>query len=149
MTPQESTTFQKNLQENSWSEEDIESYSCGKCMYLAAAIHRKFGWSISLVLDFPGPDAYIGHAWAVNPVNNDCVDIDGSYPINRNGWIYHYSEVQHDLNEKQLFDLTEKTCHRKLDLEEWENDVLEATKVLEQYLIPKYSLGVHNKPKIK
>ena len=140
-----------NKEENyGLSEEDIDSYVSGKCMYLAGAIHRKFGWDISLTIDFPeDKGCYIGHAWAVNPINGYCVDIDGSYPLERNGWIAVYSEVKNGLNEKQLFEITEKTSGRPLSQEEWENDILEATQVLEKYLIPKYNLGNNNKHKIK
>ena len=60
-------------------EELIEEHVSGKCMYLAAALHRRYGYEIQAAIDDHGShNAYIGHAWVVEPLSGDVIDLTGS-----------------------------------------------------------------------
>ncbi len=64
------------------TDDELEQFVNGKCMYLAAALHRARGWEIQAVIEpaEAGYPAYVGHAWCVDPASGFCVDIDGAYP---------------------------------------------------------------------
>jgi len=46
------------------SEEDIQTYSYGSCMWLALAAHARTGWPLEVCLD---EDQFISHAWVRMP----------------------------------------------------------------------------------
>lgn len=140
--------------------EDLDAYTCGKCMYLAAALHRQYGWSIQVVLaqheitglrttfqelqeELRRPDQSrfvspsIGHAWVVEPVSGMCVDIDGRYASSQNGWDNGYDTVVSNLNEAELRELTNIGTESPLSVEEWNARVAEAAVVVKDYLAQK------------
>lgn len=46
------------------SEDDIQTFSYGHCMWFALATHERTGWPLEVVLDDGG---FIGHAWVRMP----------------------------------------------------------------------------------
>lgn len=54
----------------------IEKYSCGCCMWLAAAIHNLMGWPMEAILQRDLDTVWIVHAWVLAP-NGSRVDILG------------------------------------------------------------------------
>ena len=120
------------------TEEVIEDYISGKCMYLAAALSRHFGWEIRVAQELPDtPDSYIGHAWCVEPTTGYCVDIDGLYPHDINGWIHPGAKLLTNLGEQELLHLTMTTGGYPFTAQYWEDAVVEAQAVVTQYLVPK------------
>ena len=116
-------------------EELNEQYVCGKCMYLAAALHRRFGFPIEVCVEVPGtPHAYVGHAWVVDPATGDVIDIDGQYPASANGWLHPAAEHRQGLDEKDLFALITSTCYQPFEDGEWEQAVADAQAVIDQHL---------------
>lgn len=113
-------------------EEEIESYLSGKCMYLAAALHRTFGWEIQATLE-DNHSPYIGHTWCIVPETGECADIDGFYPMSRNGWLSPQSELIVKLNEKTLFALVQSTSYSSVTVQEWESSVQDAMDVVLHY----------------
>jgi hypothetical protein len=113
-------------------QEIIDSYVSGKCMYLAAAIHRETGWEIQATIT-GFPDSYIGHCWCIEPISGHCVDIDGAYAMCKNGWVGEHDEVKVGLSEADLLSLVRQTCHREFADKDWELDVLEAKHVVDTF----------------
>lgn len=55
------------------SEDDIQTFSYGHCMWFALAAHERTGWPLEVVLDDGG---FIGHAWVRMP-DGDSFDVAG------------------------------------------------------------------------
>lgn len=51
-------------------------YLDGDCMWLAQALHRRFGWQIRAQMAWAGEDAYVVHAYCVMPDGRE-LDIRG------------------------------------------------------------------------
>lgn len=120
------------------SEEDIAPYVGGKCMALAAALHRVKGWEIQAVVE-PACEAYppyVGHAWCIDPVSGDCVDIDGAYSMAINGWVHPGNKLVVGLNEDSLRALTLAGANTPFTFAEWDADVIGTFDVLHSYLLP-------------
>lgn len=126
------------------TEDEIESYVSGKCMFLASALRRAFGWEIQVALEHPPNDdvPYIGHAWCVEPKSGMCVDIDGLYPHDISGWIHPGATLMKDMDEDALRELTLNTGYCTFTLEQWEASVEEAQAVVASYLGPKLSAAM-------
>ncbi len=113
-----------------------EHYVCGHCMYLAAALHRRYGFPIEVCVEEPGTaHAFVGHAWVVDPATGDVIDIDGQYPATANGWLHPAAEHRQGMDEKALYALVASTATRPFEDKEWELAVADALTVLDQYLI--------------
>lgn len=134
------------------SEDEKEPWISGKCMYLAASLHRHYGYSIRASLyDMPLHSAamsftavvdhlaakgellpYVQHAWVM--LNSaHCLDIDGVYANSRNGWTDGESVVTViDLDEAQLKALVRMTCSGALSDQHWEKEVALAGEFLAQ-----------------
>ena len=54
----------------------LEKYFTGSCMFLAVALHDALGWEIRANVDSDDKGNWIDHAWAVNSTGV-AVDIDG------------------------------------------------------------------------
>lgn len=71
--------MQKNIElinKKKATEEEMETYSYGKCMWFALAFHDLTGWQIQAILDENGT---IEHSWIVTPDHHllDIIGIDG------------------------------------------------------------------------
>ena len=53
-----------------------DSYTCGKCMFLAAAFHYLYGLTIVMETCTDSVGEYIAHAWVLTKDGN-ALDIDG------------------------------------------------------------------------
>lgn len=123
----------------SFAAQELDAFVCGKCMYLAAALHRVRGWEIQAVIE-PAEGQYppwVGHAWCVDPSTGHCVDIDGAYPPDRNGWIRPDNELVLGLDEASLRQLTLAGASQPFTLEQWNREVLGTLKVVQAYLLPR------------
>lgn len=108
-----------------------EKYSQGYCMFLAVALKRLFNYEIQACIETDVAGEYIAHAWAVLP-NGNILDIDGEYPESMNAYDGKvWGKRVNNLSETQL-----KTYLPTQD--RYERDVLEAMKVVRDYLLPKY-----------
>lgn len=113
-----------------------EQYASGKCMYLASALHRRFGYPIEVAIaDSATAHAYVEHAWVVEPVNGDVIDIDGQYPAEANGWLRPSAEHRQGMDEKALFELVTCTSYLPIEDIEWQRDVDAALALVDQYLV--------------
>lgn len=110
-----------------------ERYISGACMYLAAALHRKFGWKIQVMFTNDQPRDYIEHAWVIDPSGQYTLDIDGLVPIQRSGWIHEYGTYHQDVTDAGLRELTEISSGRPLPLDVWEDQVGQAASDVERY----------------
>jgi hypothetical protein len=119
------------------SEDDIEQYVSGKCMFLAAALHRVYGWTIQATLIHEVSPPYIGHAWCTEPTTGHCVDIDGMYPPEISGWIYPEAELVSGLNEEQLREITIAGAYIPFTVDDWNKGVEHALPIVQGYLAPK------------
>ena len=127
--------------------DDIDlMYTCGRCMYLAAALHRSIGWPISVVLNDGTDDAYIDHAWVYNPADAMMFDINGCYPESRNGFITQGSVVMADLSEDELFHLTMKTSGRPMARVEWDAEVDDALVMVDQFFRSQVAMAIEEAP---
>lgn len=120
------------------TEDEMSEYACGKCVSLAAAIHRLTGWEIQAVIE-PADAHYppwVGHAWCVDPSTGNCVDIDGAYPPEKNGWVGPGSDVRMGLNEAQLREVTVIGAGKNWDPDNWASEVEEAMPVAKDYVLP-------------
>lgn len=117
-------------------ESTVEAYVCGKCMYLAAALHRRYGFEIQLALADPGsPHAYIEHAWVIEPNTGNLIDIDGQYPEHKNGWLGPTDQRVTGLNEAMLKEWVVATATRPLPQTEWDLAVEEAEQLLLNHFV--------------
>jgi hypothetical protein len=120
------------------TEDELSEFVCGKCVDLASAIHRITGWEIQAVIE-PADEhypAWVGHAWCVDPTTGNCVDIDGSYPPAKNGWVGPGSDVRTGLNEAQLRVLTTAGAGVNWDPNSWDSGVEAAMPVAREYVLP-------------
>jgi hypothetical protein len=110
----------------------------GKCMYLAAALHRVCGWEIQAVIEpaAGGYGAYVGHAWCIDPTNGFCVDIDGAYPASANGWPQPGNTLRYNLTEAGLYQLTKIGAGCDFSEALWQTEVQQALAVVHGYLLP-------------
>jgi hypothetical protein len=132
-------------------EEVLDEFLAGRCMDLAAAIHRKRGWEIraelypghilgtdtsitvdeliarlgSNMVDWP----YISHAFCVNPETGNCHDIAGGVPAAEFGWSSHIT----GMDEEALRRLVDISAQRKVPFEKWNAGVVDAAAYVEQY----------------
>lgn len=117
-----------------WPQEIYEHYSSGHCMHLAAALHRKLGWEIQLTMQ-PAEGTYrpyVEHAWVVDPSGVYCLDADGLYPLEKNGFIGAWSPLHTGLSEADLKDFTLLGCSPFTDAE-WEASIQQAIEVAEAH----------------
>lgn len=121
------------------TDDELEQFVSGKCMYLAAALHRVRGWEIQAVIEpaDAGYSAYIGHAWCVDPASGCCVDIDGAYPACRNGWLHPGNTLVRGLTEADLYQLTKVGAGCDLSEALWQTETQQALAVVHGYLLPK------------
>lgn len=111
-----------------------EHYSYGHCMHLAAALHRRLGWEIQVAImpserDLP---PYLDHAWVVDPTASLCLDSDGLYPIERNGFITLNTHLMKGLSEQDLMDHTLVGC-KPFTKDEWNDSVVQALAVADKF----------------
>lgn len=107
----------------------FETYSSGKCIYLAAALSRRHGLDIQAVLSDNGPSCVV-HAWVTDEERLMCWDADGCYPSNLNGWTRSGKDVLTLASESELFELASLTgC----TIDEWNKSVAEALAVVDQH----------------
>lgn len=124
------------------SEDEVESFVCGRCMYLAAAVHRLTGWPIEASTD-PACAVYaetVSHAWCRNSETDDCIDIDGAYPIERSSWLFPRNRHVTNLDEDALLALV-RLNSPGLTLAEWNADVELALPVARDYVLPLVRAG--------
>lgn len=123
----------------SFTEQEMGSFVSGKCMYLAAALHRVRGWEIQAVLEPAdcGYPPFVGHAWCVDPHTGHCVDIDGAYPTDRNGWVRPDNELVVGLDEDSLRQLTLVGASHPFTPEQWNREVIGTLNVVQEYLLPR------------
>ncbi|MDT8925521.1 hypothetical protein RBE51_22310 [Pseudomonas taiwanensis] len=104
--------------------EIYERYSSGWCMHLAAALHRKLGWTIQAVICDDIQPGYVEHAWVISPGGEYSLDIDGLTPMNQNGWIRgHGQPYYEELSEAKLQELTLIGSYRSFTQEQWNREV--------------------------
>ena len=118
-----------------WPEETYQHYSYGQCMHLAAAMHRILGWEIQATLH-PADAHYpacIDHAWVVDPTGRYCLDSDGLYHIDRNGFISASNPLHTKLSETDLRLLTLIGSTHKFTEEQWDESVSQAMAVAQDY----------------
>ncbi len=84
-----------------------------------------------------GCQAYVGHAWVVDPATGDVIDIDGQYPASANGWLHPAGEHRQGLDEKELFALITSTTYQPLEHGKWEQAIADAQAVIDHYLFPR------------
>lgn len=114
-----------------------EEYVSGKCMYLAAALHRRYGYEIQAAIEDHGSsNAYIGHAWVVEPLSGDVVDIDGQWPSSKNGYL-GWPKTKHEtgLDEAGLKALVDMTASSPCSAQDWEAAVSDAEQLLARFFI--------------
>ncbi|MHD0644898.1 hypothetical protein ACYPKM_04680 [Pseudomonas aeruginosa] len=110
----------------------LETYSSGKCMYLAAALHRRYGLDIQITMEDCDP-TYVAHAWVTDKDRRMCWDADGCYPMNLNGWAVKATDVETLSGEQALFERIRSTAFIPPSLAEWQLEVLEALAVVDRY----------------
>lgn len=117
-----------------WPEEVYEYYSHGHCMQLAAALNRKLGWEIQLTMQpAEGPHStYVEHAWVTDPSGRYCLDSDGIYSMEKNGFIGAWSPIHTSLSESELKDFTLLGSRPFTDAE-WDESVQKAIAIVEKY----------------
>jgi hypothetical protein len=129
-------------------EEVLDEFLSGRCMDLAAAMHRKHGWEIQLQL-YPenlighldtvdsllarlGEDKtqwpYIGHAWCVDS-SGVCYDIEGGIVPDQFGW----SPCMKNLDEASLLQVIQVSAQRHVSHSDWSEQIVQAAEVMEQY----------------
>jgi hypothetical protein len=119
------------------TEEEIDEFVTGKCVDLASAIHRLTGWEIQAVIE-PAEGGYapwVGHAWCIDPATGNCVDIDGSYPMARNGWLRSDNEHVVGMNEAQLREVTTIGAGINWDPNSWDSGVEAALPIARDYVL--------------
>lgn len=119
---------------------DLEQYVSGKCMYLAAALHRATGWEIQAAIEpaMAGYSRYVGHAWCVDPETGHCVDIDGAYPAKVNGWLHPENLLMPKMDENILYAVVAEGSP-DLSRTKWDSEVTNALLVVQSFLLPKLS----------
>lgn len=127
-------------------QEIYEYYSYGHCMHLAAALHRRLGWEIQLAI-MPSDGylpPYVDHAWVVDPKRRLCLDSDGLYPIERNGFITPNNPLVDGLSEQDLMEHT-LVGSKPFTKDQWDESVSKALSVVDTYFdmqgINKLSIG--------
>ncbi|WP_410950760.1 hypothetical protein [Pseudomonas sp. S1(2024)] len=104
--------------------EIYDRYSSGWCMHLAAALHRKLGWTIQAVICDDIQPGYVEHAWVIPPGGEFFLDIDGLTPMTQNGWIRgHGQPYYEELTEAKLKELTLVGSYRSFTQEQWNREV--------------------------
>lgn len=122
----------KNLDDDT-----IDEYIGGKCMFLAAAFHRIHGYEIQVVIeDYNTTHAYVSHAWVVIPNSGDMIDIDGRYPLSKNGWI-GFGKYVTGLTEQSLKNIINKTSYKPISDSEWESEVQKALTLISKHFVQK------------
>jgi hypothetical protein len=111
----------------------IETYTCGSCMYMAAALHRMLSWPITALLSDDTDSAYIEHAWAEEAQRGLFFDIDGCRSMKKNSWVFPDNVALAKLSEDDLFNLVVKTSGHDLQKDEWNAHIDAAIVVAEQY----------------
>jgi len=117
-----------------WPQDTYEHYSSGHCMHLAAAFHRKLGWEIQLTMQ-PAEghhSPYVEHAWVVDPSGTYCLDADGIYPLEKNGFIGAWNPIHTGLVEVELKEFTRLGSSQFTD-ERWEASIQKALEVAEAH----------------
>jgi hypothetical protein len=106
--------------------EDItERYTCGRCMWLALALHRRFGWPIKAQMYCRG-DEYLAHVYVVHPSGFD-IDIYGpefEMPM--------YGDKTRDFTEEELLEYLSCVSREKI-----EQEIAQASVDIECYVIPR------------
>lgn len=113
---------------------DLEDlYMTGRCMFLAIALHRLYGYEIQAHIDEDYHGEYIGHAWVI--ANNKILDILGPYDES--------TCYSHGMNtDYRINGMTESDLKRFLPtLENYNLEVKAALNVAKKYLIPTYQLS--------
>lgn len=110
-----------------------EQYNYGRCMFLAIALHRRYGFEIqaAIVNDKDG-ESWIGHAWVKLP-DGLFFDIMGKYEDS--------SELDSfgDITKKEL---DEKSLAAYFDNDsEYEKEIKKAMVVTKYYLEPNHNLN--------
>lgn len=119
------------------SEKNIEFYEYvyEKSIYLAAALHRLYGWEIQVALT--GEDKRtIGHAWCVPAGVEKYIDIEGVHDASANGWVSYDDELVQGLTDESLMKLSASVSDLPDGLDEWNAKVDSAAEVAKSYLIP-------------
>lgn len=117
-----------------WPQKIYDHYSNGHCMHLAAALHRKLGWEIQLTMQpAEGPcSTYVEHAWVTDPSGMFCLDSDGIYPIEQNGFIGAWNPIHTGLSESELKDFT-LLGSKPFTHAEWDVAVQKAIAIADKY----------------
>jgi hypothetical protein len=119
-------------------EELKEKYMAGSCMYLAVALNRLFGYEMQACLETDSVGTYISHAYVKIP-NGKILDIDGDYPESQNAYDGKgFGERVNGLTES---DMKRYMGHEKNEDNAYERQVLEAMKVVRDYLLPTYQFS--------
>lgn len=117
-------------------ERDIDSleeqYYTGKCMFLAIALHEKFGLEIQAAVTKSGNELVIDHAW-VNIGGISDIDICGIHDC-KSEWASG-SKIIQSLNTKEI-----KKIIGEIPKDRFEENMINANSVMNNYLIPKYNL---------
>jgi len=105
----------------------IDAYMCGKCMYLALAMHRAYG--LTMVVELCEEiDPYIGHAWVL--LDDDrAFDINGTNMVDAMGG-YGDRLITLD-NEKDIRELIGPISDEMLT-----HNIAEASRVIKEYFSP-------------
>lgn len=115
-------------------QEIYEHYSYGHCMHLAAALHRRLGWEIQVAI-MPSDrylPPYVDHAWVVDPTARLCLDSDGLYPIERNGFITLNIHLMKGLSEQDLMKHT-LMGSKHFTIAEWNESVDQAIIIVDRF----------------
>ena len=115
-------------------EEMKEIYMSGRCMFLAIALKRLFGYEMQACIETDNVGEYIAHAWVKMP-NGNILDIDGEYPESMNAYNGEaFGRRENDLSEAAMKSYMTST-------EGYEKDVREAMGVVRDYLLPTYNFS--------
>ncbi len=115
------------------SEEDaVDQYMNGYCMFMAAALHHRYGFRIGLVAINHGDGERLCHAWVTKP-DGKCLDIQGCQTLRQmTGFMGDCPEARYTLHEYTDLPHLERLAGTKLPADE--PDVQLALSVAQQYL---------------
>lgn len=106
-----------------------ECYSYGRCMFLATALHRKFGLEIQCVMESDSNGEFISHAWVVE--NGMIIDINGKNTPEMNDYVEDSSTIITGLSEQLLISVIHR--YRQVNPHDWEIRVNEAMLIVNEY----------------
>jgi hypothetical protein len=111
-------------------EEAVDQYMHGYCMFMAAALHHKYGWPIGL-MTIEHDKVRLSHAWVITPKGH--LDIQGIQTLEQvTVWMNDSPECNYQIRLSVPLDLLEELAEVKLLATE--PDVVLALATAQKYL---------------